>query len=87
MTQPRSLFKPEERDNAIYEMTEEQRIIRRMVEEIHTVLLGVPNSSDQGLCGRVHKNEERQRDFENNSMKEKVGLGIGVILALIAALI
>jgi len=87
MVQSRSLFRPEERDNTLYniamkqdEQAADMAHIREAVTEIRTALLGIPNTDDKGLCGRVHLNEKRQTDFE----KRVAGLGVGVILALMA---
>lgn len=67
--------------NSLYEKVSN---IEDKVNEVHTVILGVPNSADSGLCGRVQKNEERQRNFEDAVNKEKAGMLLGIILALLA---
>lgn len=80
MTQPRSLYKPEERDNILGDISYEVTEIHNKLDVLNTVLLGVPNTSDSGLCGRVEKNEKKQTDFE----KRIAGVGVGVLLALVA---
>jgi len=87
MTQPRALFKPEERDNVLADINEEVREMHRKLEIISTVLLGVDNTSDGGLCSRVARNEDKLDRYQTTANRDKVGLGIGIILALLAALL
>ena len=87
MTQPRALFKPEERDNVLADINLEVREIHQKLDIISTVLLGVPDTKDSGLCGRVVKNEDKLEKERSSNVRDKVGLGMAIIVALIAALI